>query len=76
MNRIDQTQAIELGREFTTDRIIGSINIPDMRPGNLIVKVNGDSMSPVIADGAYVAIRPVSDPTGIFGEKYRCNSFR
>lgn len=58
--------ALELGREFTADRIIGSINLPDIRPGGLIVRVNGDSMVPVIADGAYVAIRPVNDPSCIF----------
>ena len=56
----------ELSREFTTDRIIGSINIPSMRKDCIIVRVNGDSMAPTIADGGYVAIRPISDISCIF----------
>lgn len=58
--------ARELSRELTADRIIGSINIPDMRPGCMIVRVFGNSMTPAIADGAYVAIRPVNDLSCIF----------
>lgn len=58
--------ARELSRELTDDRIIGSINIPDMRPGCMIVRVFGNSMTPAIADGAYIAIRPVSDLSCIF----------
>lgn len=56
----------ELSMEFTNDRVIGSIALPEVRPGCVIVKVNGDSMSPAIQDGAFVAIRPVSDLSCIF----------
>lgn len=57
---------LELSREVTSDRIIGSINMPSLRRDCIIVRVNGDSMSPTIADGAFVAIRPITDPTCIF----------
>lgn len=56
----------ELSRMFTADRIIGYVDIPDMRPGSSIVRVSGDSMEPEISDGAYVAIRPISDMSCIF----------
>lgn len=58
--------SVELSREFTSDRIVGFIDLPDMRPGTVIVRVNGDSMMPTIQDGAFVAIRPVSDLSCIF----------
>lgn len=56
----------ELSREFTTDRIIGSIMMPAMKPGSVIVRVSGDSMYPDIPDGAYIAVRQVKDPDCIF----------
>lgn len=58
--------SLELSREFTADRIIGSINIPSLRRDCIIVRVNGDSMTPTISDGAFVAIRPISDLSCIF----------
>lgn len=58
--------SLELSREFTSDRVIGFVNIPEVRPGTAIVRVNGDSMTPTISDGAFVAIRPVSDLSCIF----------
>ena len=58
--------SVELSREFTSDRIVGFIDLPEMRPGTAIVRVNGDSMTPTIQDGAFVAIRPVSDMSCIF----------
>lgn len=57
---------LELSREFTSDNIVGYVNIPEVREGTAIVRVNGDSMQPTISDGAFVAIRPISDPTCIF----------
>ncbi len=58
--------SVELSREFTSERIVGFIDLPEMRPGTAIVRVNGDSMTPTIQDGAFVAIRPVSDLSCIF----------
>ena len=63
--------SVELSREFTSDRIVGFIDLPEMRPGTAIVRVNGDSMTPTIQDGAFVAIRPVSDMSCIvWGQIY------
>lgn len=56
----------ELSREFTTDRIIGSIIMPSMKPGSVLVRVSGDSMVPDIPDGSYVALRRVNDLDCIF----------
>lgn len=57
---------LELAREFTDDRIIGYVNIPEVRQGASLVRVYGDSMVPTIQDGAFIAIRRISDPSCIF----------
>lgn len=57
---------LELGREFTNDRVIGYVDLPEVRPGAILVRVYGDSMTPTIHDGAFIAIRLVSDPSCIF----------
>ncbi|WP_302064141.1 S24 family peptidase, partial [uncultured Duncaniella sp.] len=41
-------------------------NIPQLPPDSHLVKVRGDSMSPRINNGGYVAIRPIRDPRNIF----------
>lgn len=56
----------ELSRQFTDDRIIGSIHLPQVSPDSVMVRVNGDSMEPEIHDGSFVAIRTVSDLGTIF----------
>lgn len=56
----------ELAREFTDDRIIGSMLLPQLSPDAVIVRVNGDSMEPEIHDGSFVAVRTVSDTATIF----------
>lgn len=54
-------------RLFTDDQIIGSINLPDVVSGNCrIVKVSGDSMSPVIKNGDYIAVRELSNTRQIY----------
>lgn len=64
---IDVTAGIEeLGMMFTDDRIIGRVDLPQLPKDTSIVRVKGDSMTPVIKDGGYVAIRPVSDSGYIF----------
>lgn len=57
---------LELSRELTTDRIIGSVRLPGVQPNTAIVRVNGDSMQPTIPGGAYIAIREISNPDCIF----------
>ena len=54
-------------RMFADDQIVGWVNIPDMASeGCRIVKVSGDSMSPVISNGDYIAIRELSNLQYIF----------
>lgn len=61
----------ELSRMFTNENIIGYIDIPRLNPSSVMVKVSGDSMKPVINDGAYIAIHKVSDPSIIcWGQIY------
>lgn len=58
--------AMPLERLLTDDRIVGSVALPQINPDDLIVRVNGDSMEPVIRDGGYIAIRPIKDARIIF----------
>lgn len=51
---------------FGETRPVGSINIPGVARDANIVKVSGDSMSPRINNGGYIAIRPVSSLRNIF----------
>lgn len=46
---------------FSSEQIIGSINVPFINPENHIVKVSGDSMSPVINNGDMLAIREIKN---------------
>lgn len=55
----------ELGSMFTVDRVVGSIDLPGISGQDYaIVTASGDSMSPSIKNGAYLAIRrmPVGAP--------------
>ncbi len=56
----------ELSRMFTQDRIIGYVDLPQLNPESRIVRVSGDSMTPVINNGSYIAVRHISDPGIIF----------
>ena len=56
----------ELSRMFTADRIMGYMDLPSLNPDCIIVRVSGDSMEPVIDNGSFVAIRPVSTSGIIF----------
>ena len=51
---------------FSSGQVIGSINVPFIKPENYIVKVSGDSMSPVINNGDMLAIREVKNLNLIF----------
>lgn len=53
-------------RMFTDEQIIGSINIPTVHPDCCIVKVSGDSMTPVIGNGDLIAIREIHNKSLIF----------
>lgn len=51
---------------FGEIRPVGAIDIPGIPQNSNIVKVRGDSMSPRIINGGYVAIRPIRDMRNIF----------
>ncbi len=54
-------------RMFADEQIVGWVNLPDVaQSGCRIVKVSGDSMSPVIQNGDYIAIRELSNTQCIF----------
>ena len=56
---------------FSETRPVGMMNIPELPAGTQVVKVRGDSMSPRISNGGYVAIRHIRDPRNIFwGQMY------
>ncbi len=56
----------ELSRMFTEDRIVGIVDLPHLNRSCSIVRVTGDSMSPVIMNGSFIAIRPLNDRRNIF----------
>lgn len=56
----------ELTRLLTMDRIMGYVDMPQVNPECLIVRVSGDSMKPSIQNGSFIAIRPVSASGIIF----------
>ena len=50
---------VELSRLFAADNIAGFVDIPGVNPNSVLVRVSGDSMTPLVPDGAYIAIRKV-----------------
>ncbi len=56
----------ELSRAFTDDRIIGTLDLPQLDPTTPVVRVSGESMLPRICNGAYVSVRPISLDSPIF----------
>lgn len=46
---------------FARDRVIGSLNFPGFNPEYPIIRVNGESMSPSIPNGAYISLRPLNN---------------
>lgn len=69
---IDATAGFgELSRDFTDDRIIGRLNLPQINPDNVVVRVSGDSMKPSIPNGSLISIRPIQPDSPIFwGQTY------
>lgn len=53
-------------RMFADEQIVGTISIPTIHPDCCIVRVSGDSMSPVIGNGDLIAIREVRNTNLIF----------
>ena len=65
---IDATAGLASGRNelFANENIVGWVNLPNMSPDCRIVRVSGDSMSPVIMNGDFIAVREVSNPQQIY----------
>ena len=59
-----------LARSFTTDRIIGYLDLPYLNPEFPVVRVSGDSMSPRIPHGSLISIRQVGLNTIMWGAIY------
>ena len=55
-----------LDRMFTQEHIIGMVDLPRISPDAAIVRVSGDSMSPTVPSGAFVAVRDVTAAPAIF----------
>ena len=52
---------------FADDRVVGTINLPELLPTDAkVVRVSGDSMSPVIQNGDFIAVREVTNMQQIF----------
>lgn len=52
---------------FTDDQIVGSIDLPEVVSRDCrVVRVSGDSMSPVIRNGDYIAVRELTNLAQIY----------
>lgn len=61
----------EMSRAFTEENIIGKLNFPQLNPEWVVVRAKGDSMTPKIDNGGYVAFLPQSDTENIlWGQIY------
>ena len=65
---VDATAGVASGRTelFSSENIIGWVNLPNMSPNCRIVRVSGDSMAPVINDGDFIAVRELSNMSQIY----------
>ena len=65
---VDATAGAASGRNelFSSENIVGWVNLPNMSPHCRIVRVSGDSMAPVIQDGDFVAVCEVSNLNQIY----------
>lgn len=55
---------------FSSEHIVGSIDLPSVSRNTYIVKVSGDSMTPVINNGDMLAIREVKNNLIFWGRIY------
>ncbi len=61
----------EMTRAFTEENVIGKLNFPQLNPNWVVVRAKGDSMTPKIDNGGYVAFLPESDTENIlWGQIY------
>lgn len=52
--------------EFLQEHIIGYVNMPNVSKSASLIRANGDSMTPTINDGDFIAVREVTDMDDIF----------
>ena len=52
--------------DFTSERIIGYVNLPNVSKDAYIIRANGDSMQQVIKDGDWIAVREVKNYDDIY----------
>lgn len=57
---------VSRARMFADEHIVGAVNVPNISAESRIVRVSGDSMSPVIKNGDYIAVRELSNFSQIF----------
>ena len=64
---LDATCGID-GRsiEFLQEHIIGYVNMPNVSKSASLIRANGDSMTPIINDGDFIAVRELTDFDDIF----------
>ncbi len=61
----------EMSRDYTSEHVKGYLMLPDFNPNWVAVRAQGDSMSPIIDDGAYVVFLPENDIDNIvWGQIY------
>lgn len=61
----------ELSRDYTREFVKGYLSLPGFNPKWVAVKAQGDSMTPIIDDGAYVVFMPENDLDNIaWGQIY------
>lgn len=61
----------ELSRMFTSDRIVGHINLPQISSDSVVVRVSGDSMQPLVNNDSLIAISKADSRGNIFwGQMY------
>ena len=51
---------------FADEHIVGAVNMPNISQDCRIVRVSGDSMSPVICNGDFIAVRELTNMSQIF----------
>lgn len=52
--------------EFLQEHIIGYVSMPNVSKSASLIRANGDSMTPIINDGDFIAVREVTDYDDIF----------
>ncbi len=52
--------------EFLQEHIIGYVSMPNVSKSASIIRANGDSMTPIINDGDFIAVREITDFDDIF----------